>query len=162
MFILLLLYRARQVGGSVEHSEGKDGESVVAISRFLCGSPHPCRLRTAPFWPRWQVLSCVLTACRVFMWPGKPSSLLTTSPNRTPCFKDVCWRGNEARSQDFTHEQGTNFDLVGTSQMVVVRGTLWVVRTACWSGSSPAGCISIWVVMTLLIMSDILSVVVIS
>jgi hypothetical protein len=25
--------------GSVEHSEGKGGESVVAILRFLCGSP---------------------------------------------------------------------------------------------------------------------------
>jgi hypothetical protein len=33
------------LGGSVEHSEGKGGESVVAILRFLCGSPHPCRLR---------------------------------------------------------------------------------------------------------------------
>jgi hypothetical protein len=38
-------------GGVVEHSEGKDGESVVAIMRFLCGSLHPCLLRTAPFWP---------------------------------------------------------------------------------------------------------------
>jgi hypothetical protein len=37
--------------GSVEHSEGKGGESVVAILRFVCGSPHPCRLRTVLFWP---------------------------------------------------------------------------------------------------------------
>jgi hypothetical protein len=58
----------------VEHSEGRDGESVVAILRFLCGSPHPCWLRTAPFWPRWQVLSCVLTAGWVFMGPDKLSS----------------------------------------------------------------------------------------
>jgi hypothetical protein len=35
----------------VEHSEGKGEESVVAILRFLCGSPRPCRLRTALFWP---------------------------------------------------------------------------------------------------------------
>jgi hypothetical protein len=34
------------LGESVEHSEGKAGESVVAILRFLCGSPHLCRLRT--------------------------------------------------------------------------------------------------------------------
>jgi hypothetical protein len=34
------------LGGSVEHSEGKGGESVVAIPRFLCGSPQLCRLRT--------------------------------------------------------------------------------------------------------------------
>jgi hypothetical protein len=34
------------ISGSVEHSEGNDGESVVAILRFLCGSPRLCRLRT--------------------------------------------------------------------------------------------------------------------
>jgi hypothetical protein len=34
------------LGGPVEHSGGKDGESDVAILRFLCGSPHQCRLRT--------------------------------------------------------------------------------------------------------------------
>jgi hypothetical protein len=49
---LLLLDRAGQVGGSVKHSKGKDGESIVAIPRFLCGSPYPCWLRTTPFWPR--------------------------------------------------------------------------------------------------------------
>jgi hypothetical protein len=30
----------------VEHSEGKGGESAMAIPRCLCGSPHLCRLRT--------------------------------------------------------------------------------------------------------------------
>jgi hypothetical protein len=34
------------LGGSVEHSEGKGGETVVAILRFLCGSHCMCRLRT--------------------------------------------------------------------------------------------------------------------
>jgi hypothetical protein len=48
---LLLLDRAGQVGGSVEHSKGNDGESVVVILRFLCGSPRLCRLRTVSFWP---------------------------------------------------------------------------------------------------------------
>jgi hypothetical protein len=33
-------------GGSVEHSEGKGGESAVTILRFLCGIPCLCRLRT--------------------------------------------------------------------------------------------------------------------
>jgi hypothetical protein len=32
--------------GSMEHLKGKGGESVVAILRFLCGSPRLCRLRT--------------------------------------------------------------------------------------------------------------------
>jgi hypothetical protein len=34
------------LGGSVEHSKGKGGESVVAILSFLCGSTYLCRLRT--------------------------------------------------------------------------------------------------------------------
>jgi hypothetical protein len=40
-----------QVGGSVEHSEGKGVESVVAISRFLCDSPRLCQVRTGHFGP---------------------------------------------------------------------------------------------------------------
>jgi hypothetical protein len=35
-----------QLGGPVEHSEGKGGESDVSILMFLCGSPRLCRLRT--------------------------------------------------------------------------------------------------------------------
>jgi hypothetical protein len=34
------------LGGLVEYSEEKGGESVVAIPRFLCGSPRLCQLRT--------------------------------------------------------------------------------------------------------------------
>jgi hypothetical protein len=34
------------LGGSMEHSEGKNRESDVAISRFLYGSPRLCQLRT--------------------------------------------------------------------------------------------------------------------
>jgi hypothetical protein len=36
----------------VVHMEGKDEERVVAILRFLDGSPHLCQLRTTSFWPR--------------------------------------------------------------------------------------------------------------
>jgi hypothetical protein len=46
---LVLPDRAGQVGGSVEHTEGKGGESVVAIQRFLYGSTRPCQLRSTPF-----------------------------------------------------------------------------------------------------------------
>jgi hypothetical protein len=38
--------RRGHLGELVEHSEGKGGESVVAILRFLCGSPRLSRLRT--------------------------------------------------------------------------------------------------------------------
>jgi hypothetical protein len=34
------------LGGPVEHSEGKGGESAMATPRFLCGSPRLCQLRT--------------------------------------------------------------------------------------------------------------------
>jgi hypothetical protein len=38
--------RRGHLGGPMEHSEGKGGESAVAILRFLCGSPRLCRLKT--------------------------------------------------------------------------------------------------------------------
>jgi hypothetical protein len=38
--------RQDHLGGSVEHSEGKGGESVVAIPMFLYGHPRLRRLRT--------------------------------------------------------------------------------------------------------------------
>jgi hypothetical protein len=71
----------------------------VAILRFQCCSPRLCRLRTTPFWTRWQVLSCVLTTCQIFMGPGKPSSPVTTSPNHTPCLKDVVGGGMRPRAK---------------------------------------------------------------
>jgi hypothetical protein len=80
---LLLLDRAGLVLGSVEYSEGKGGESVVAIPRILCGSPCPCRLRTSPFLPRWQALSCVMTACQVLWAPISRVAFVTTMLN---CF----------------------------------------------------------------------------
>jgi hypothetical protein len=58
-------------------------------------------------------------------------------------------------------EQGPDFDLVGTSRMVVIRETPGVTRMTRWSGSSPAGCISIRVTVTLSDMNDRLSVAVI-
>jgi hypothetical protein len=69
--------------GSVEHSEGKGGESAVAILRFLCDSPRPCRLRTASFWPQLQALSCVLTTYRILWGPISRVAFVTTMSNRT-------------------------------------------------------------------------------
>jgi hypothetical protein len=73
----------------VEHSEGKGEESAVAIPRFLCGSSRPCQLRTVPFWPRWQALSCVLTACRVLWGPISRVAFVTTMSNRTSLLRVV-------------------------------------------------------------------------
>jgi hypothetical protein len=38
--------RRDQLGGPVEHSEGKGGDNAMTILRFLCGNPCLCRLRT--------------------------------------------------------------------------------------------------------------------
>jgi hypothetical protein len=65
-------------------------------------------------------------------------------------------------SQDFIPGAGANFNLVGTSQIVVVRETLEATCTTCGSGSSPVGCISIRVNATLSDMSGRLSIAVIS
>jgi hypothetical protein len=43
--------RRGHLGGLVEHSEGKGGESAVTILRFLCGRPRLCRLRTKELVP---------------------------------------------------------------------------------------------------------------
>jgi hypothetical protein len=62
-------------------SRGHDYD--VAILRFLCASPRPCRLRTAPFWPRWQALSCVLTTCQVLWGLISRVAFVTTMSNHT-------------------------------------------------------------------------------
>jgi hypothetical protein len=73
----------------VEHSEGKGGESAMDILRSLCGSPRPCRLRIVPFWPRWQTLSCVLTACQVLWGLISRVAFVTTLSNRTSLLRVV-------------------------------------------------------------------------
>jgi hypothetical protein len=130
----------------VEHSKGNDGESAVAILRFLCGSPRSCRLRTVLFWSQWQALSCVLTTNRVFLGPGTPSSPVTTLPNRTPCRKVVVGGGMRPRAK--TSPVGKWLSYVRP---------LGVNRMVCWSGFSPAWCILIRVAVILSVMSDNLS-----
>jgi hypothetical protein len=81
--------RAGSVRGSVEHSEGKGGESVVPILRFLCGIPHLCQLRTVLFWCRWQALSCVLIAYQVLWGPISRVAFVTSLLNRTSLLRVV-------------------------------------------------------------------------
>jgi hypothetical protein len=51
---MLMYYGCGRAGqlGEMVHSEGKGGESVVAIPRFQGCSPRLCWLRIALFWPR--------------------------------------------------------------------------------------------------------------
>jgi hypothetical protein len=50
--------------------------------------------------------------------------------------------------------RGPNFDVVGTSQTVVVHETRGAKRMTCWPGSSPVGCRPIQIAVTLSDMSD--------
>jgi hypothetical protein len=103
----------------VEHLEGKGGESVVAITRFLCGSPHPCRLRTTSFWPQWQALSCVLTACQVLWGPISRVAFITTMSNRTSllCVVLLLFGGRmRPRAKSSSQEQGPKFDFLVTCE----------------------------------------------
>jgi hypothetical protein len=65
--------------------------------------------------------------------------------------------GRSLGAKTSSREQGPSFDLVGTLQMIVVCETREAKRTTCWSDSSPAGCTSIQITMTLSDMSDPLS-----
>jgi hypothetical protein len=86
------------LGGSVEHLEGKDEESVVGILRFLCGCPCLCWLRTeglVSVSKYWTYLSHVGV-----YGPSKPSSQLSTEGWLSPLFH---WLLLE-RSWVWTHE----------------------------------------------------------
>jgi hypothetical protein len=108
-----------------------------------------------------------------FMGPGKPSSPVTTWLNRSrPASRwfsggrmshlDEGRVGRSLRAKTSSREQSLDFDLVGTSRMVVVRETCGATRMTCWSGSSPAGCTPNRITTTLSDMSDCLSIEVIS
>jgi hypothetical protein len=83
-----------------------------------------------------------------FRGPGKPSSSVTTLLNRS-CLTSRWFSGERMRHQDddwverslvaktSSREQSPEFDLVGTSLMVVVRETPGVTRTTCRLGSFP-------------------------
>jgi hypothetical protein len=104
------------LGGPVEHSEGKDRESVVAILRFLCGSPCLCRLRIEGLIPvskYWTYRSHAGD-----YGPSKPSSWLPTYALLcSHCF--IGWLGRE-----------TGYGPVDRSA-----GVLWIVSGALFSGT---------------------------
>jgi hypothetical protein len=160
-----------QVGGSVEHSEGKSGGSVMAILRFLCGSPRLCRLRTGHFGPN-GIPWFVLAAYRVLMGLSKPSSPITTLSNRPSLLRGGLlegeWDSREWRpgwallgAKTSSREQRPDFYIVGTSPMVIIHETPGAMRTTCRSGSPLVGCIQfespwhsrIWVTTCLLLSS---------
>jgi hypothetical protein len=132
----------------------------MAILRFLCDRPRPCRLRTASFWPRWQALSCVLTVYQVLWGPVSWVAFVTTCQTTPPCFMwySYFWRENEAEGQDFIPGVGARFWLSRDLKTIVICESIWE-SSVCRVGQdlSPVGCISIRVIVTLSVMSDSLS-----
>jgi hypothetical protein len=89
MFLYCGCDQEGQLGERGSLKEGKGGESVVAILRFQGCRPHLHRLRTELCWPRWQALSCVLTACWVLWGPISRVAFVTTMSNRTSLLRVV-------------------------------------------------------------------------
>jgi hypothetical protein len=116
---LLLLDRAGQVGDQWNTRKNKAGRVLRLFRGFYVVAPHSCRLRIASFWPQWQVLSCVLTACQVFMGPDKPSSFCNyfIEPH-LPASCGAFTFGGRMRpmAKTLSLKQGPDFDLVGTCE----------------------------------------------
>jgi hypothetical protein len=95
--------RRGHLGGSVEHLEGKGGESVVAILRFLCSNIRLCRLRTewlAPVSKYWTYRSHT----GVYR-PSKPISLPSIDGGFTLTDSRLSWERNWVRTQLGTDPQ---------------------------------------------------------
>jgi hypothetical protein len=57
--------------------------------------------------------------------------------------------GRSLGAKTSSREWSSDFNLVGTSQTIVVRETHEATRMTCWSGSSPVGCTPIRIAATL-------------
>jgi hypothetical protein len=160
------------LGRSVKHSEGKGGKSVVSISRFLYCSPHLCQLRTKGLVPisKYWMYRLHTSVYR----HSKPSSLSSTENGFTPTAsmatlgeklgtntrigqptccglcREPFFSGVVALSiaiDDFV--KGCHVRGLPTGS---VRGAYvdWCGKRTCRVDRfSPAGCTSIWIVVTL-------------
>jgi hypothetical protein len=144
------------LGGSMEYSEGNGGESVVAIPRFLCGSPHLCRLRTEGLVP----------VSNYWMYRSHASDMGLVS--LVVCHQQVlglsallqwlCWERNLGRAVDHlaglrggigctfsqeqcicptlltSHERLPRMGTVRRKRTSGIRGLAWEAYVSCWSG----------------------------
>jgi hypothetical protein len=159
------------LGRSVEQSEGKDRESVVAIPRFLCGSPHLYRLRTeglVPVSKYWTYRS----HAGVY-GPIKLSSMLSIDAGFHLLLHWLAWERNRLWPVNYSAGLGVasgalilgssriHLTLLTTTRMIAMYvncpqeayvGRTWTdVRSAhvMLIGFFPAGCTSIQITMTL-------------
>jgi hypothetical protein len=93
--------------------------SVVAISRFLCGSTHPCQLRTTLFLALMASLELCTDRMSGFMGPDKLSSFCNyyVEPHLpTSCGAFTFGGRMRPRAKTSSREQGPDFDIVGTCE----------------------------------------------
>jgi hypothetical protein len=86
------------LGGPGEYSEGKGGESAVAIPMFLCGSPSLCRLRTeglVPVSKYWTYRSHASDMCLVSLVACHQQVL-----DLSTLLQWLCWKRNWGRSHE--------------------------------------------------------------
>jgi hypothetical protein len=138
------------LGGPVEHSKWKGGESVVAILRFLCGSPRLCRLRTgglahvSKYWTYRSHASdmgpvSLVASHQLIHWLAQERNWVRTRGS-------VSRRAMNCVRSPFSWEQWPCSTLLMTTWKVAIRGPREVrmvdghTRTergkhvACWSG----------------------------
>jgi hypothetical protein len=136
------------------------GESAEAIPRFLCGSPHMCRLRPRRFGPDGKPWVVCWSHIGVFLWdPISQVAFVTTWSNHTSLLHVVLlllegeWDRGPRLHPVSRDPISTYYGLVNGCHTWEPPG---VKRMTCWSGSFPVWCISIRVTATLSVMSDIL------
>jgi hypothetical protein len=92
-----------------------------------------------------------------FMGPDKPSSFYNyyVKPHLPASCGAFTFGGRmRPRAKTSSREQGLDFDIVGACEWLSYMRAFMSQAYGVWSGSSPAGCISIRVTVTLSVMSD--------
>jgi hypothetical protein len=140
----------------VEHSKGNDGESVVAILMFLCGSPRLCQLMTEGLIPvskYWTYRSHAgdmgqvnLVACHRQMLGFAPTaSRLAQERNWVWTHRLVSRRAVDYVGSHFSQEQWPCSTLLMTHERLSHMGTTcgkltsgvcglaWEAYVSCWS-----------------------------
>jgi hypothetical protein len=146
--------RAGPLGRSVEHSNGKDGESDVAVLRFLCDSPRLCRLRTeglVPMSKYWTYRS----HAGVY-GPNKPSSMLSIDVGFHLLLHWLAWERNILWPMNYSARLGVapgalilgsrriHPTLLMTRERLPRTGTAHMKRTSGVCGLAWEACVLCW------------------
>jgi hypothetical protein len=145
------------LGGPVGWSEEKGRESVVAISRFPCGSPRLCRLRTEGLVPvnkYWMYLSHAgvyglnkpSSRLSIKVCLFSTASLVVVGESWVRTCGSVSWCGVDYVGSPSSQRQWICSNLLTTHERLPrtrtahrkrtpdVRGLTWESYVSCWSG----------------------------